>query len=73
MISHINRTARVVTLALLSASVVVSPTQAQERTTHQPASPAVPNEAPQATDSAEHVIAIPVPLPLPGQLQSLPR
>jgi len=73
MISNPKRTARILTVALLSASVVASPTQAQEQKTHQPASPAVPSEAPQATYPKPDVVAIPVPLPLPGQLQSLPR
>lgn len=69
MISHTKRTTRVLALALLSASVVVSPTQAKD----QPASPAAPSEVPQATHSAEHVITIPVPLPLPGQLKQFPQ
>ncbi len=60
--------------ALLAASTALaSPAQAQERTTYQPASPAVPGGVPQATHSAEHVIAIPVPLPLPGQLKPFPQ
>ena len=73
MISHTKRTARILTLALLSASVVASPTLAQERTKHQPASPAVPNEVSQATLSEPTVVAIPVPLPLPGQLKQFPQ
>ena len=61
-------------IALLAASTALaSPTQAQTQAKHQPASPAVPGEASQATHSAEHVIAIPVPLPLPGQLKQFPQ
>lgn len=57
-------------VALLAASTVLAaPTQAKD----QPASPAAPNEVLQATHSAEHVIAIPVPLPLPGQLKQFPQ
>ncbi|MDO7837227.1 P-type conjugative transfer protein TrbG [Sphingobium sp. HBC34] len=69
MISHTKRTARILSLALLSASVIVTPTQAKD----QPASPAVPNEGPQATSPQPQVIAIPVPLPLPGQLKQFPQ
>lgn len=73
MISQTQSAARILTLALLSASVFVTPTLAQEQATHQPASPAAPSKVPQATHSAEHVIAIPVPLPLPGQLKQFPQ
>jgi type IV secretion system protein VirB9 len=69
MISHTKRTTRILTLALLSASVIVSPTQAKD----QPASPAAPNEAPQAAHSEPAIVAIPVPLPLPGQLKQFPQ
>jgi len=69
MISNPKRTARILTLALLSASVVASPTQAKD----QPAAPAIPNEVSRAPVSEPAIVAIPVPLPLPGQLQSLPR
>lgn len=73
MISNPKRTARILSLALLSTSVMASPTQAQEQKMHQPAAPAIPNEASQVLNPSETVVAIPVPLPLPGQLQSLPR
>ena len=70
MISRISASRRSFAIASLAASIaVVSPTQAKD----QPASPAVSSELPQATHSAEHVVAIPVPLPLPGQLKSFPR
>ena len=59
-----------IVIALLAASTVLAaPTQAKD----QPASPAAPNEVLQATHSAEQVIAIPVPLPLPGQLKQFPQ
>ncbi len=73
MISHNKRTARIMPLALLAASVIASPTQAQERTTPKPASLAVLSEEPQATTLDDTIIAIPVPLPLPGQLKSFPQ
>lgn len=69
MISRTKRTAGILTLALLSASVVTSPTQAKD----QPASPADPNEVLQATSPQPQVIAIPVALPLPGQLKQFPQ
>jgi type IV secretion system protein TrbG len=69
MISHTKRTTRILTLALLSASVIVSPTQAKD----QPASPAATNEASQAAHSEPAIVAIPVPLPLPGQLKQFPQ
>ena len=57
-------------VALLAASTALaSPTQAKD----QPAAPAGPNEASQALNSPEHVIAVPVPLPLPGQLKQFPQ
>ena len=59
-----------IVIALLAASTVLAaPTQAKD----QPASPAAPNEVLQATHSAEQVIAIPVPLPLPGRLKQFPQ
>lgn len=73
MISHTKRTARILSLALLSSSVAASPTQAQEPVTHQPASPAAPNEVPQAAHSEPTIVTIPVPLPLPGQLKQFPQ
>ena len=70
MISNFVAARRRVIVAVLPASTALaSPTQAKD----QPASPAVANDAPQATNSADRVVVIPVPLPLPGQLQSLPR
>lgn len=74
MITNLFAANRRVVLALLAASTAIaSPTQAQEQTMHQPAAPAVPNEAAQAPHPTGSIVAIPVPLPLPGQLQSLPR
>ena len=59
-----------IVIALLAASTVLaSPTQAKD----QPASPAAPNEVPQATHSEPAIVAIPVPLPLPGQLKQFPQ
>ena len=61
-------------VALLAASTALaSPTQAQASATHQPASPAAPNEVPQAAHSEPTIVAIPVPLPLPGQLKQFPQ
>ena len=57
-------------LASVSASLILSPlAQAKD----QPASSALPSEVPQTTAPEIKVIAIPVPLPLPGQLKSFPR
>jgi len=56
-------------LAMLAASTAFAlPLQAKD----QPSSSGEPNKASQPR-SAEHVIAIPVPLPLPGQLKQLPQ
>jgi len=61
-------------IALLAASTALaSPTQAQTQATHQPASPAAANDAPQAINFERQVVAIPVPLPLPGQLKQFPQ
>lgn len=61
-------------VALLAASTALaSPTQAQEPKTHLPAAPAAPGEASQVLNSEPAVIAIPVPLPLPGQLKQFPQ
>ena len=61
-------------LASVSASLIFSPlAQAQTQTTHRPVSSAAPSEVPQTTTPETRVIAIPVPLPLPGQLKSVPR
>ena len=57
-------------VALLAASTALaSPTQAKD----QRASPAAPNEVPQAAHSKPTIVAIPVPLPLPGQLKQFPQ
>ncbi|ATE66829.1 P-type conjugative transfer protein TrbG [Rhizorhabdus dicambivorans] len=70
MIRNPKRTARILTLVALSASVaIVSPTQAKD----QPAAPAISYEAPQVPNPSETVVAIPVPLPLPGQLKQFPQ
>jgi type IV secretion system protein VirB9 len=61
-------------VALLAASTALaSPTQAQELKTHLPAAPAAPGRASQALNSEPTVIAIPMPLPLPGQLKQFPQ
>ena len=60
---------RVIFTVLAASTVLASPTQAKD----QPAAPATPNEVAQAPQSKPSIVAIPVPLPLPGQLQSLPR
>ena len=73
MISHPKRTVRILSVALLSTSVMASPTQAQEQKTHQSASPAALGGAPQATYPKPEVVAIPVPVPLPGQLKAFPQ
>jgi type IV secretion system protein VirB9 len=74
MISTKLRARRVCLLAMLVGSVATtSTTWAQEPTKHQPALPVSPSEVAQATVSRTDVVAIPVPLPLPGQLQALPR
>lgn len=69
MINHVERTTRALAIAFLAASVAVAPTQAKD----QPASTAVPNEVPQATHSEPTIVAVPVPLPLPGQLKQFPQ
>ncbi|MDE2570292.1 MAG: P-type conjugative transfer protein TrbG [Sphingomonadales bacterium] len=66
---------RTVVAVLAASTILSSPTQAQELTKQQPAAPAPRSEAAQAPPSApvETIVAIPVPLPLPGQLQFFPR
>ncbi len=64
---------RVIITVLAASTVLASPTQAQEQTMHQPAAPAFPNEVAQAPHSEPAVVAIPVPLPLPGQLKAFPQ
>lgn len=74
MISTLPAAGRRVAIALLAASTALaSPTQAQTQATHQPASPAVSGGVPQAAHPTDRVVAIPVPLPLPGQLKSFPQ
>ena len=74
MISTIAAANRRIAIALLAASTALaSPVQAKESKTHQPASPVAPGEAPLATRSDPAVVAIPVPLPLPGQLKPFPQ
>ena len=60
---------RIITVVLAASTVLASPTQAKD----QPASPATPNEVLQATHTEPAVVAIPVPLPLPGQLKAFPQ
>ena len=64
---------RVVATVFAASAMLASPTQAQEPTKHQPAAPAFPNEVAQAPHSEPAVVAIPVPLPLPGQLKVFPQ
>ncbi len=64
---------RVVAVLLAASTALTSLAQAQEPATHQPASPAAPNEAPQAAHSDPTIVAVPVPLPLPGQLKQFPQ
>ena len=74
MISTFFATNRRVAAAVLAASSALAfPTQAQEQKTHQSAAPAIPNEVAQAPHSEPAVVAIPVPLPLPGQLKAFPQ
>ena len=74
MIRTPTRVRRAATLAMLVGSIsMTSVTWAQEPAKHQPTSPASPGGMAQATVSRTDVVAIPVPLPLPGQLQDLPR
>lgn len=60
---------RLVLVTLAASTAFSLPIQAKD----QPASFGEPNKASQVPHSAEHVIAIPVPLPLPGQLKQLPQ
>lgn len=70
MISNFCAARRRVIIAVLAASTILSsPTQAKD----QPAAPAVPNEAAQAPYPKTDVVAVPVPLPLPGQLKAFPQ
>ena len=64
---------RIVIALLASSTALASPVQAKESKTHQPASSAAPGEAPHVTRSDPAVVAIPVPLPLPGQLKPFPQ
>ena len=70
MITHFAAAKRRLVLVMLVASTAFAlPLQAKD----QPSSSGEPNKASQMPRSAEHVIAIPVPLPLPGQLKQLPQ
>ena len=70
MISNVLRARRALTLALLASSVAITPlAQAKNQPAQPPARPPVP----EAVATAERVIAIPVPPPLPGQLKYLSR
>jgi type IV secretion system protein TrbG len=70
MISTKSGVRRACTLAILATSVALpSATWAND----QPASPVSSSQVAQAPHSTETVVAIHVPLPLPGQLQPLPR
>lgn len=74
MISTNTRSPRIAAIALIAGSLAMaSPTQAQNQKTHQPAAPVVANDALQAPVSRTDVVAIPVPLPLPGQLKQFPQ
>ncbi len=74
MISNYLAANRRIAIAFLAASTAfASPAQAQKQPTQQPASPAAPGEAPHATLSDPAIVAIPVPLPLPGQLKPFPQ
>ena len=59
---------RLVFVMLAASTAFALPLQAKD----QPSSSGEPNKASQP-HSAEHVLAIPVPLPLPGQLKQLPQ
>nr|WP_205525250.1 hypothetical protein [Novosphingobium sp. THN1] len=74
MISQTRRAARALTFAALSSSLaLVYPLQAREHPASPPAAPATVSETSQAPASGARVVAIPVPLPLPGQLKPLPQ
>jgi P-type conjugative transfer protein TrbG len=60
---------RVIASVFAASVMLASPTQAED----QPAAPAFPNEVAQAPHSEPAVVAIPVPLPLPGQLKVFPQ
>ncbi|MDK2770335.1 MAG: P-type conjugative transfer protein TrbG [Sphingomonas sp.] len=60
---------RVISSVFAASAMLASPTQAKD----QPAAPAFPNEIAQAPHSEPAVVAIPVPLPLPGQLKVFPQ
>lgn len=60
---------RVIASVFAASAMLASPTQAKD----QPAAPAFPNEVAQAPHSEPAVVAIPVPLPLPGQFKAFPQ
>jgi type IV secretion system protein VirB9 len=73
MISNFAAPQRRITISLLAASTIfVLPAQAQPRQTDKH-EPVVQDGPTQTTTSSDKIVAIPVPLSLPGQLQSLPR
>ncbi len=74
MISRTRCAPRALTLAIASSSLVLAtPLQAREHALNPPAAPAAVSESPQAPSSRSGVVAIPAPLPLPGQLKFLPQ
>ena len=72
MISTTSRARRASILAMLAASAAIA-SAVHAQAAHQPTWSESPNEAAQANLPVENVIAIPVPLPLPGQLKSFPQ
>lgn len=58
-----------ISVMLAASTALASPTQAKG----QPAAPAISSESSQAHHSPGSIVAVPLPLPLPGQLQPLPR
>jgi type IV secretion system protein TrbG len=73
MISKFAAAHRRITISMLAASSIFAlPVQAQPPQTDKH-EPGVQDEATQNVTTGDKIVAIPVPLPLPGQLQSLPR
>lgn len=74
MICIPSRARRAITLAMLVGSAgMSSSTWAQATNAHQPTVTLPSSGAAQTLSSGETVVAVPVPLPLPDQLQPLPR
>lgn len=71
--SPVTARARVFMMLLAASTALASPTQARERPTSRPAAPAISGESSQAHPSYGQVVAVPVPLPLPGQLKQFPQ